>query len=181
VSLCLSPETEEGECTHEREPDRALHDRVGIPLGARSLPGSDLLIHMGAVERRRRANSVRAERPGVGRSSRGALPRRRYQDGLFRDLFIDVETAGHVIDDRRIRAVSLTGSVRAVARIWTSTSSTVMSRRWAPTVTEAVEARPFPDAPAHVLRPASRGQEPAALSPGFPQRRSIKLPLFGAR
>ena len=36
-----------------------------------------------------------------------------YPEGLFANLFIDVDTAGDLIDDPRIRAVSLTGSVRA--------------------------------------------------------------------
>lgn len=36
-----------------------------------------------------------------------------YPDGLFTNLFIDEATAGDLIDDARIRAVSLTGSVRA--------------------------------------------------------------------
>lgn len=42
-----------------------------------------------------------------------------YPDGLFTNLFVDVETAGDLIDDPRVRAVSLTGSVgagKAVAR-----------------------------------------------------------------
>ena len=36
-----------------------------------------------------------------------------YPAGLFANLFVDVETAGDLIEDRRVRAVSLTGSVRA--------------------------------------------------------------------
>ncbi len=36
-----------------------------------------------------------------------------YPDGLFANLFIDVDVAGDLIDDARVRAVSLTGSVRA--------------------------------------------------------------------
>jgi len=36
-----------------------------------------------------------------------------YPEGLFGNLFIDVESTGDLIDDPRIRAVSLTGSVRA--------------------------------------------------------------------
>jgi succinate-semialdehyde dehydrogenase/glutarate-semialdehyde dehydrogenase len=36
-----------------------------------------------------------------------------YPPGLFTNLFIDVETTGALIDDSRVRAVSLTGSVRA--------------------------------------------------------------------
>ncbi len=36
-----------------------------------------------------------------------------YPPGLFANLFIDIEATGNVIDDRRVRAVSLTGSVRA--------------------------------------------------------------------
>jgi succinate-semialdehyde dehydrogenase/glutarate-semialdehyde dehydrogenase len=36
-----------------------------------------------------------------------------YPEGLFRNLFVDVEAAGDLIDDPRVRAVSLTGSVRA--------------------------------------------------------------------
>ncbi len=36
-----------------------------------------------------------------------------YPDGLYANLFIDVDTAGELIDDDRVRAVSLTGSVRA--------------------------------------------------------------------
>jgi hypothetical protein len=36
-----------------------------------------------------------------------------YPDGLFANVFLDIETTGTVIDDPRIRAVSLTGSVRA--------------------------------------------------------------------
>lgn len=36
-----------------------------------------------------------------------------YPEGLFANLFIDVDAAGDLIDDARVRAVSLTGSVRA--------------------------------------------------------------------
>lgn len=36
-----------------------------------------------------------------------------YPEGLFANLFIDVDTTGDLIDDPRVRAVSLTGSVRA--------------------------------------------------------------------
>jgi succinate-semialdehyde dehydrogenase/glutarate-semialdehyde dehydrogenase len=36
-----------------------------------------------------------------------------YPEGLFSNLFVDVDVAGDLIDDRRIRGVSLTGSVRA--------------------------------------------------------------------
>jgi succinate-semialdehyde dehydrogenase/glutarate-semialdehyde dehydrogenase len=36
-----------------------------------------------------------------------------YPSGLFANLFIDVDATGDLIDDPRIRAVSLTGSVRA--------------------------------------------------------------------
>ena len=36
-----------------------------------------------------------------------------YPDGLFANVFPDIQTTGPVIADRRIRAVSLTGSVRA--------------------------------------------------------------------
>jgi len=36
-----------------------------------------------------------------------------YPDGLFTNLFVDVDTVGDLIDDPRIRAVSLTGSVAA--------------------------------------------------------------------
>jgi succinate-semialdehyde dehydrogenase / glutarate-semialdehyde dehydrogenase len=36
-----------------------------------------------------------------------------YPEDLFRSLFVDVETVGELIDDPRVRGVSLTGSVRA--------------------------------------------------------------------
>ena len=36
-----------------------------------------------------------------------------YPEGLFANLFIDLEATGNLIDDPRVRAVSLTGSVRA--------------------------------------------------------------------
>ena len=36
-----------------------------------------------------------------------------YPEGLFANLFIDLEATGDLIDDPRVRAVSLTGSVRA--------------------------------------------------------------------
>jgi succinate-semialdehyde dehydrogenase/glutarate-semialdehyde dehydrogenase len=36
-----------------------------------------------------------------------------YPTGLFTNLFVDLETTGTLIDDPRVRAVSLTGSVRA--------------------------------------------------------------------
>jgi succinate-semialdehyde dehydrogenase/glutarate-semialdehyde dehydrogenase len=36
-----------------------------------------------------------------------------YPDGLFASLFIDIEATGALIDDHRVRGVSLTGSVRA--------------------------------------------------------------------
>ncbi|MDH3271929.1 MAG: NAD-dependent succinate-semialdehyde dehydrogenase [Gemmatimonadota bacterium] len=36
-----------------------------------------------------------------------------YPSGVFTNLFIDVEAAGRVIDDPRVRGVSLTGSVKA--------------------------------------------------------------------
>jgi succinate-semialdehyde dehydrogenase / glutarate-semialdehyde dehydrogenase len=36
-----------------------------------------------------------------------------YADGLFTNLFIDVDTTGALIDDARVRAISLTGSVGA--------------------------------------------------------------------
>jgi succinate-semialdehyde dehydrogenase/glutarate-semialdehyde dehydrogenase len=36
-----------------------------------------------------------------------------FPDGLFASLFVDLDTTGSLIDDSRVRAVSLTGSVRA--------------------------------------------------------------------
>ena len=36
-----------------------------------------------------------------------------FPDGIFRNLFVDLETTGALIDHRHVRAVSLTGSVRA--------------------------------------------------------------------
>ena len=51
--------------------------------------------------------------PGCAEALEALFRDAGYPEGLFGNLFIDVETTGRVIDHRRIRAVSLTGSVRA--------------------------------------------------------------------
>lgn len=51
--------------------------------------------------------------PGCAEALAGLFEEAGYPDGLFGNLFIDVDTAGDLIDDPRVRAVSLTGSVRA--------------------------------------------------------------------
>ena len=51
--------------------------------------------------------------PGCAEALEGIFRDAGYPEGLFANLFIDVETTGEVIDHELVRAVSLTGSVRA--------------------------------------------------------------------
>jgi succinate-semialdehyde dehydrogenase/glutarate-semialdehyde dehydrogenase len=51
--------------------------------------------------------------PGCALALESLFEEAGYPSGLFANLFVDVETTGDLIDDERVRAVSLTGSVRA--------------------------------------------------------------------
>ncbi len=51
--------------------------------------------------------------PGCAEALEGLFHEAGFGDGVYTNLFVDVDTAGRIIEDPRVRAVSLTGSVRA--------------------------------------------------------------------